>query len=116
MSYGRRIYGDIEKAVYPPVEDWLSAFVEAEVVVTDSFYGTVFSIIFNKPFWVIGNEGRGMARFETLLSTFGLEDRMIDAATVQSVNFDAPINWVPINDKRNELKTTAKEFLISALC
>ena len=110
------LYGDIEKAVYPPVEDWLSAFAEAEMVVTDSFHGTVFSIIFNKPFWVIGNEGRGMARFETLLSTFGLEDRMIDAATVQSVNFDAPINWVPINDKRNELKTTAMEFLISALC
>lgn len=62
------LYGDIEKAVYPPVEKWLSAFVEADMVVTDSFHGTVFSIINNKPFWVVGNEGRGMARFETLLA------------------------------------------------
>lgn len=109
------LYGDIEKAVYPPVEDWLSAFAEAEMVVTDSFHGTVFSIILNKPFWVIGNEGRGMARFETLLSTFGLEDRMIDAATVQSVNLDAPINWAPINDKRNELKKASNMFLYKNL-
>lgn len=109
------LYGDIDKAVYPPVEDWLSAFVEAEMVVTDSFHGTVFSIIFNKPFWVIGNEGRGMARFETLLSTFGLEGRMIDSASAQSVNYDAEIDWGVVNAKRKELQKESLKFLTNVI-
>lgn len=109
------LYGDIDKSIYPPVEDWLSAFNEAEMVVTDSFHGTVFSIIFNKPFWVIGNEGRGMARFETLLSLFGLQDRLISSATVASANLDQAIDWPKVNAKRAELKTAAMQFLSNAL-
>jgi len=109
------LYGDIDKAVYPPVESWLSAFDEAEMVVTDSFHGTVFSIIFNKPFWVVGNEGRGMARFETLLSMYGLQDRMISAKTVSSINLNAPINWDKVNAKRKELQSLSLDFLKKAL-
>ena len=41
---------DIDQCVFPPVTDWLRGFMDAEYVVTDSFHGTVFSIIFNKPF------------------------------------------------------------------
>lgn len=109
------LYGDIEKSVYPPVESWLSAFDEAEMVVTDSFHGTVFSIIFNKPFWVIGNEGRGMARFETLLSMYGLEDRMVSASTLASKDFNRPVDWNSVNSKRKELKKKSIDFLQRAL-
>ncbi len=109
------LYGDIDKAVYPPVENWLSAFVEAEMVVTDSFHGTVFSIINNKPFWVVGNEGRGMARFETLLSLFGLENRLISAKTLNQVDFNAPIEWEKVNAKRTEMQKISMDFLIKAL-
>lgn len=109
------LYGDIDKAVYPPVESWLSAFDEAEMVVTDSFHGTVFSIIFNKPFWVVGNEGRGMARFETLLSLYGLQDRMISAKTLNTIDLNAPIDWNIVNDKRAELQVVAIDFLTNAL-
>jgi len=104
------LYGDIDKAVFPPVEDWLSAFNEADMVVTDSFHGTVFSILFNKPFWVIGNEGRGMARFKTLLSMFGLEDRMI---TSTERDFSAQIDWEEVNQKRQALKIGSKGYLLN---
>lgn len=109
------LYGNIEKSVYPPVENWLSAFVEAEMVVTDSFHGTVFSIINNKPFWVVGNEGRGMARFETLLSMFGLEGRLISIKTIDKVDFNAPIDWKMVNEKRVEMKKLSLNFLKNAL-
>lgn len=109
------LYGDIEKAVYPPVENWLSAFVEAEMVVTDSFHGTVFSIINNKPFWVIGNEGRGMARFETLLSIFGLENRLMSIKTLDETDFNAPIDWDKVNAKKAEMQKESLEFLNEAL-
>lgn len=109
------LYSDIDRSVYPPVENWLSAFHEAEMVVTDSFHGTVFSIIFNKPFWVIGNEGRGMARFETLLSLFELEDRMISSKTVASVNLNKEIDWDRVNTRRVELQTASMKFLNGSL-
>ena len=109
------LYGDIDKSVYPPIENWLSAFNEAEMVVTDSFHGTVFSIIFNKPFWVIGNEGRGMARFETLLSMFGLEDRMINSKMVALINLNKEIDWEKVNTKRRVLQKVSLSFLKESL-
>lgn len=109
------LYGDIEKAVFPPVEDWLSAFMEAEMVITDSFHGTVFSIIFNKPFWVIGNEGRGMARFKSLLSMFGLEERLISVKILQTLDLDSKINWKQVNKIRNSLKQASLDFIQSSL-
>lgn len=60
-----------------PVEQWLRDFQEAELVVTDSFHACVFSIIFNKPFVVVGNKKRGMSRFQSLLETFGLKDHLL---------------------------------------
>ncbi len=63
--------------IIPPVEMWLDGFRKAKFVVTDSFHGVVFSLIFNKPFLCIGNKRRGMTRFNSLLKTFDLEDRLI---------------------------------------
>lgn len=109
------LYGKIDKCVYPSVEDWLSAFDEAKMVTTDSFHGTVFSIIFNKPFWVIGNEGRGMARFQSLLSQFGLEDRMLTPSKLYEIDLNQPVDWEKVNHKREELKKLSIEFLETAL-
>ncbi len=106
------LYGDIDKCIYPPVEDWLSAFNEADMVVTDSFHGTVFSIIFNKPFFVIGNEGRGLARFQSLLSMFGLEERLI---TYDNVNLSSEINWEKVNSCRQKLKQESINFIRASL-
>lgn len=60
------------------VETWLRGFYDAKYVIADSFHACVFAILFNKPFAVILNEDRGSSRFYSLLSMFGLEDRIID--------------------------------------
>ena len=52
------------------VPEWLAMFRDASYVVTDSFHGTVFSIIFGKEFKCINNKGRGAARFESLLNLY----------------------------------------------
>lgn len=52
------------------VPEWLAMFRDASYVVTDSFHGTVFSIIFGKEFNCIYNETRGKARFESLLNLY----------------------------------------------
>lgn len=81
----RPIVGDQETIVMRkgnvPIEDWLCGISEAEFVFTDSFHACVFSIIFRRRFLVVGNENRGLARFQSLLSTFGLEKNMITSLT-----------------------------------
>ena len=75
LSFGD-IKDPVEQRIMPSVEQWLTFFYDAEFVVTDSFHGCVFSIIFNKRFVTIGNEERGMSRFKSLLSLLGLESRL----------------------------------------
>ncbi|WP_373249359.1 polysaccharide pyruvyl transferase family protein [Bacteroides thetaiotaomicron] len=52
------------------VPEWLAMFRDASYVVTDSFHGTVFSIIFEKEFKCIYNKERGTSRFESLLQNY----------------------------------------------
>lgn len=59
------------------VSKWLSSIAYADFVVTDSFHGCVFSIIFKKKFIAIGNKVRGLDRFHTLLSSFDLSNRLV---------------------------------------
>lgn len=65
--------------VMPDPRDWLAGFANAKYVLTDSFHGVVFSIIFNKPFYVIPNESRGTSRFDSLLDLIGLSSRKINS-------------------------------------
>lgn len=68
----------IKDRLQPHVEKWLKGFQTAKFVVTDSFHACVFSIIFRKPFVVITNPDRGVARYKTLLSYLDLEYRMVN--------------------------------------
>lgn len=54
------------------VEQWIRSFMDAEYVITDSYHGFVFSLIFNKPFYLMYNEKRGNVRFESLLHLVGI--------------------------------------------
>lgn len=107
---------------YPPVSAWLRGFRDAEFVVTDSFHGCVFSIIFNKPFIAIGNASRGMSRFRSLLKTFGLENRLVlldanSAALRERVFALIPekIDWDTVNALRSREQSRSREFLEKSL-
>lgn len=96
----------------PPVTQWLRSFRDAEYVVTDSFHGTVFSIIFNKSFIAIGNKDRGLARFTSLLKMFDLEDRLVES--VDDVTDDLihkPIDWKRVNRKIKSEQKRSMEYL-----
>lgn len=83
------------------IEQWLRSFVDAEYVVTDSFHGLVFSLIFNKPFKLMVNPRRGMARFESLLST-------------HEVNIKNP-DWNKINNNIVKWQNQSLNFLTNSL-
>ena len=101
----------IAERIQPPVEQWLRGFHDAEFVVTDSFHACVFSILFHKPFIVMGNKGRGLSRFTSLLSMFGLEDRLISTAT-ETKSFETAIQWNGIDTILDTLRQKSKNVII----
>lgn len=94
------------------IELWLSYFRDAEFIVTDSFHGTVFSVIFNKDFYVWGNETRGNSRFESLLDMFDLKDRMVNNILSNKAE---SINWKKVNDKKENAIKNSKLWLMRNL-
>lgn len=56
------------------IEDWLAYIYHASFVITDSFHGTCFSLIFEKQFICVMNKDRGVSRFNTLISHFALKN------------------------------------------
>ena len=106
----KNVHEHLEDCVFPRVTQWLRAFMDAEIVITDSFHGCVFSIIFNKPFWVIGNKERGLARFNSLLSMFNLQSRLINLHD-KMVDWSLPIDWELVNSLKNDLRVKSLYFL-----
>lgn len=104
---------NINYFVFPNPAIWLRGFQDAKFVVTDSFHGTVFSILHNIPFIAIGNVDRGLSRFQSLLKMFGLEDRLV--ADINSVNIDnfaeKSIDWERVNVVLEKEREKARDFL-----
>jgi hypothetical protein len=102
-----------DNVAFPHVTDWLRGFRDASFIITDSFHGTVFAILFNKPFLTIGNKKRGMARFNSFLGKFDLQERLVsDLADYQGVDaVNKAISWEKVNKLLSEERAKSKEFL-----
>ena len=90
------------------IEKWLASFRDAEYVVTDSFHGTAFSLIFNKQFYCFYNPKRGNGRMDSLKLLTGLNDRFITSAndmTAKALDYNA------FADKIQEMKQKSLRFL-----
>lgn len=86
------------------VEQWLRFFKEAKMVITDSFHGLLFSIIYNKPYFLIKNEFRGNARFDSILSLFHLSENELQR-----------VDWTEINHIKDYMKRKSMMFLEQSL-
>lgn len=96
------------------VEDWLSTLKNASFVITDSYHGSLFSIIFEKQFLTFINNKRGATRFITLFSRLGLLDRLIEIDGVLE-KLDNKINYSVVSNRLKELKEDSVAFLKKAL-
>lgn len=102
--------------VAAPVTDWLAGLRDADFVFTDSFHGTVFSILFHKPFLVYANRRRGTARFSSLLNMFSLQNRLIhDGGELTDGNYRSPIDWAAVDRQLDYKRDDARTFLSEAL-
>jgi len=94
------------------IEDWFAEFRDADYVVMDSFHGMVFSIIFNKPFYIVMNPSGGNDRYISLLSQLGLMDRIVKDNQIPNQEI---INWNEVNQKLVALRLSSLNFLKSNL-
>lgn len=99
----------------PSIEEWLRRIAEAEYVVTDSFHGCVFAILFNRRFLLVPNESRGLARFETLLKVLELQDRIASPDLDPVQQLIAPLDWNMVNRRIEEERVQGIAFLEDAL-
>lgn len=103
---------NVESFIFPNPTEWLRGFMDAKFIITDSFHGTIFSILFNKPFLSIGNKERGLTRFTSLLNQFQLEEKLITDTGV--FDFELHKNcfdWNNINSILDLLRTNSMNFL-----
>lgn len=101
-----------------PVEEWINGLCYADFVITDSFHGTVFSILFNKPFVVCANIERGISRLMDLLKIFNLEHRLVtryDDIIIKKIFDQDVINWDYVNIKISQLREDSLAYLFNSI-
>lgn len=110
MSYKKEIPGEkILRSISP--KDFVELFDNATYVVTDSFHGTAFSIIFEKDAFVIPNKEKG-GRMISLMKQLKLSNRIIDSlekVSINTINQTVDMNYM--KRKRDELRLKSLEYL-----
>lgn len=91
-------------------QEFLGAIKDAETVITNSFHGTAFSIIFNKDLYVFDNKARG-SRITNILSKADLEERIVESEIKEL----APIDYCVVKNALEDYISSSKQFLDSAI-
>ncbi|MDT2391063.1 polysaccharide pyruvyl transferase family protein [Enterococcus avium] len=97
----------------------LAYFRDAEAIVTDTFHGTIFSIINNKPFVTLIRKSIGTSygneeKLGYLLSIFDLSDQGVNRITENNLDktLAKKINYSEVNKELTNRRIQAKEFLL----
>ena len=122
---GLKVVNLLDKDVYEHYvtgpDEFIWAIEHAKLVYTDSFHGTVFSILFRTPFVVcnrIGNavEEKMGSRIDTLLGYFGLEARR--GTKNNGYAIENPLSepdWSQVDDVLARERKRSDEYLRQAL-
>jgi hypothetical protein len=92
--------------------DFLSLIDSADYVVSDSFHGTVFSVLFKKQFLSKASRVSGN-RVTEFLDVLNLSDRIIQNEHIGHI--DEEIDWVKVEQIITHEKNISKRFLGNAL-
>lgn len=100
-----------EQATIP---EWLSLIKHSEYVITTSFHGVVFCLLYHKPFYAVllQNEySKGNDRIISLLANVGLENRAIASTQDIEIAQYADICWEEIDKKIYQFRKKSIDFL-----
>ncbi len=99
------------------IEDFLYFVKNCTLMVTDSFHGTCFSIIFNRPFYCIYNKERGASRIDTLKELFEIDtSRFTCYADLGQLNFTMEeMDYKQVNEKIIEERNRGQQWILNSL-
>lgn len=98
-------------------KEWLGYFYNADFIFTDSFHGSVFSILFQKNFVTICTNALVSERLQTLFESFCIQsnyitlDELAGIETIDSYNY----NKEEVNCKLDTGRNVSREFLRNAI-
>ncbi|WP_349405593.1 polysaccharide pyruvyl transferase family protein [Clostridium perfringens] len=117
ISPAKKVSEYIDETIYSVgPREFIGLLEEAELVFTNSFHGTCFSIIFGKKFFTIGHSELN-SRLESILRLTNLESHMINKEFQSLDEFyeTIDIESEKVNEILDEEIRKSKEFLIQAL-
>lgn len=97
--------------------EFLGLVENAEMVITDSYHGMLFSIIYQKPFWSIARnygEFDQSSRQKTVLSMLNLENRYIDRNNLENISAEG-IDYEEANKVLRQKRESSIDYLEKAL-
>ena len=96
-------------------EDFLGYIKNADYVITNSFHGTVFSIIFRKNFYVIKNKNpnHDNSRLINILSLLGIKNRLVEEEDMLNILDD--IDYSNIEPKLKVMRDSSRQYICKIL-
>lgn len=92
--------------------EFLYLFNHASYIVTDSFHGAAFSVIFQKEFLVVPHKTRG-ARMIELLRRLGLEKRIISGENREIDQCE--IDWIKVSEILEQEVNHSESYIVNCL-
>ena len=98
------------------IEDWLYMIKNCDFFISDSFHGTCFAMLFNKPFILVLNNG-AISKYKSLIRMFDLQDRTVDdfKDIMDREHLYYNMDWAEINKKLEIEKVKSLNWLKNAL-
>ncbi len=113
----RKLSDDVEPLLLT-IPEWIEQIKNADIVVTTSFHGVVFSILYHKKFIVLllKNEfASGNSRIENFLKKLDLTSRIYDGKSNMDEIVSENIDWDSVEEKLTEMVTFSQNFLLEGL-
>ena len=101
----------------PSLKTWMRRIAAADFVLTDSFHGVAFSIIYQKQFACILNHNDRDSRLTNIERLFHLEDRIFDSVEemVNDRRWLKPIDYAAVNHLVEKYREKSRCYLLNAL-
>ena len=92
---------------------YLELIKNADLIITTSFHGTVFSSVFKKTFWIVNNGDmlKSDDRVMTMISSLGLEDRLISYEYDETIDYFASVDYSKFVIRLNGERKKSVEYL-----
>lgn len=104
----------------PGPSEFVNVIKNAKFICTDSFHGTVFSILYKKKFFVFRRHSADsnkntFSRLESLVNIFGVQDRVVNDDVFDYKYLNSDIDYASVLNKVQEFRMESWNYLKKAL-